>query len=116
MNLLRWFTTPDTPTTNRQNFLNVQVDAIGVGLANAASPFLPVFLTHLGATNFQVGLLTSMPAVTGFFLALIAGNFLQSRKNIVPWFSLARLMVIGSYAMTGLVTLFVAEKTAVYSV
>ncbi len=111
--MLRWFTTPDTPETNRKNFLNVQIDAIGVGLASAAAPFLPVFLTRLGATNFQVGLLTSMPAMTGLVLAIAAGNFLQARRNIVPWFSAARLLVIAAYAATGLVTLFVPQDQAV---
>ena len=44
----------------------VQIDAVGVGTASAAAPFLPVFLTRLGATPVQVGLLTSMPGITGF--------------------------------------------------
>ncbi len=113
---LHWFTTPDTPSTNRKNFLNVQIDAIGIGLASAAAPFLPVFLTRLGATNFQVGLLTSMPAMTGLVLAIFLGHFLQRQKNIVPWFSAARLMVVICYALTGLVALFVPEKYAILAI
>jgi hypothetical protein len=42
----------------KRNFLLVQFDAVGVGLATAAAPFLPVFLARLGASNLQVGLLT----------------------------------------------------------
>jgi hypothetical protein len=87
----------------RQNFLNVQIDAIGIGLASAAAPFLPVFLARLGATHFQVGLLTAMPAMTGFLLAIVIGGFLQSRRNIVPWFSGARLLTNLAYALTGIV-------------
>ncbi|MCL4561265.1 MAG: MFS transporter [Chloroflexi bacterium] len=116
MNLLRWFTTPETPSTNRRNFLNVQIDAIGIGLASAAAPFLPIFLTELGATNFQVGLLTAMPAFTGFLLAIAVGNFLQRQRKIVPWFSAARLVVVLCYALTGLVTFFVAEQHAVVAI
>lgn len=100
----------------RRNFLNVQIDAIGIGLASAAAPFLPVFLTRMGATNIQVGLLTSMPAVTGLFLAIFIGNFLQSRRNIVPWFSAARLMVVSSYALTGIVPFLVPRELAVPAV
>jgi hypothetical protein len=96
--------------------LNVQIDAVGIGLANAATPFLPVFLTLMGASNIQVGLLTSMPAFTGLLLALLIGNFLQTRKNIVPWFSLARLMVVSSYALTGLVPFLVPREYAVSAV
>ncbi|HEX2981094.1 MAG TPA: MFS transporter [Anaerolineaceae bacterium] len=116
MNIIRWLTTPDTPATNRKNFLNVEIDAVGIGLANAAAPFLPVFLTRLGASNFQVGLLTAMPAVTGFLLAIALGNFLQRQRNIVPWFSAARLLVVASYALTGLVTFFVPEDMAVIAI
>jgi MFS family permease len=98
---------------NRRNFRYVQIDAIGVSISNVASPFLPVFLTRLGASNFQVGLLSSMPGVTGLLLAILVGRFLQTRKNIVPWYSLARLMVISCYAITGLVTLLVSQELAI---
>jgi MFS family permease len=97
----------------RRNFRYVQIDAVGVSISNVAAPFLPVFLTRLGATNFQVGLLSSMPGVTGLLLAILVGRFLQARKNIVPWYSLSRLMVILCYALTGILTLAVSEKFAI---
>jgi MFS family permease len=94
----------------RRNFRFVQIDAVGVSISNVAAPFLPVFLTRLGATNFQVGLLSSMPGVTGLILAIFVGRFLQTRRNIVPWYSLSRLMVILCYALTGTLTLLIDEK------
>jgi predicted MFS family arabinose efflux permease len=94
----------------KRNFRYVQIDAIGVSISNVAAPFLPVFLTRLGASNFQVGLLSSMPGVTGLILAMLVGRFLQTRTNIVPWYSLSRLMVILCYALTGILTLLVSEK------
>src|SRR5512134_1409506 len=97
----------------QRNFRYVQIDAVGVSISNVAAPFLPVFLTRLDATNFQVGLLSSMPGVTGLLLAIFVGQFLQSRKNVVPWYSLSRLMVILCYALTGILTLLVAEKFAI---
>ncbi len=111
-NFVRWFTTPQSsPEIKRRNFINVQIDAVGVGLANAAAPFLPVFMTRLGASNTEVGLLTTMPAITGLLLAIPLGRFLQKKTNIVPWFSTARLTVLMSYALTGLVA-FVAPKNS----
>ena len=78
---LRWSAAPAEATPlQRRNFINVQIDGIGVGLASAAAPFLPVFLVRLGATNFQVGLLTTMPAVTGLLLAVAVGRFLQRQR------------------------------------
>jgi len=40
----------------KRNFRNVQLDGIGVSISNVSAPYLPVFLTRLGASNFQVGL------------------------------------------------------------
>lgn len=117
MSRFRWSAAPpDVTPEQRQNFINVQVDAVGVGLAGAAATFLPIFLTRLGATNLQVGLLSSMPAVTGLFLAILVGRFLQSKRNIVPWFSLARLLVISAYALTGLLPWIVPEQYLVSGV
>lgn len=117
MNLIHWFTNPNIPASvNKKNFLNVQADAIGVGLASAAAPYLPVFLTRLGASNFQVSLLTSMPALTGLLLSIITGRFLQGRRKIVPWYSGARLMVILSYALTGVISFIVPKDQAILSI
>ncbi len=105
-----------TPKTEKEiqiqkrNFRNVQIDGAGVSISNVAAPFLPVFLTRLGASNFQVGLLTSMPGVTGFLLAIFVGRFLQARKNIVPWYSLSRLLVILCFAFTGVLTLLIPSQ------
>ena len=100
----------------KRNFRYVMVDGAGVSIANVAQPFLPVLLTRLGATNFQVGLLTSMPGVTGLILAILVGRFLQSRREIVPWYSLARLMVIGCYTLTGIIAFTIAGQPAVAAI
>ncbi len=105
----------DALAVQKRNFRNVQIDAIGVSISNVAAPFLPVFLTRLGASNFQVGLLTSMPGVTGLVLAILVGRFLQTRRRIVPWFSLSRLMVISCFALTGLLTLLLPENILITS-
>lgn len=114
MKFFHWSAAPaGTTPLQRQNFLNVQIDGIGIGLANAAAPFLPVFLARLGATNFQVGLLTAMPAITGFLFAIMIGSFLQSRRNIVPWFSGARLLTNLAYALTGIVPFLLPREDIV---
>src|SRR5918996_3237076 len=102
--------TEDPIQLQKRNFWYVEIDAIGVSISNVAAPFLPVFLTRLGASNFQVGLLSSMPGVTGLVLAILVGRFLQTRTNIVPWYSLSRLLVILCYALTGILTLAVSEQ------
>jgi len=101
-----------TPT-QKQNFKNVVIDGAGVAIASAASPYLPVFLARLGATNFQVGLLTAMPAVTGLFFAILIGRFIQTRRKVVPWFSGARAVVLSTYAATGILPFFLPNDQLV---
>jgi hypothetical protein len=98
---LRFLYPQDLDKTTRANYLNVEVDGIGIGLASAATPFLPVFLARLGASTFEVGLLTAMPAVAGLIFALAIGRFLNARRNIVPWYSISRFLVVSAYAATG---------------
>ncbi len=99
--LTRWFTRP--ANTQERNTRNVLIDGIGVGIVSGVATFLSVFLVRLGASPFLVGLLTSMPALTGILLALPVGRMLERQRNIVPWYSRARVWVLGSYAITGLV-------------
>lgn len=114
MNVFRRFSAPaDLDPIQKKNYQNVQIDAVGVGLANAAAPFLPVFLARMAASSFQIGLLTAMPALTGLLLSLPLGSFLQKQRNIVPWFSATRLGVIFCYALTGFASILLPEKMVV---
>jgi len=117
LSLRKFLTQPHSGSEiSPKNFLFVQVDAVGIGLANAAAPFLPVFLARLGATNLQVGLLTSMPAITGLMLALIVGGYLQRKASIVRWFGTARLLVVLAYALTGLAPFIVPRDQLILAI
>ena len=99
------------PATQTQiNHRNVIVDAIGVGITAGVGSFLSVFLVRIGATNFQVGLLTAMPALTGMLLAMPVGEFLARRSHIVPWFARSRFAVLSCYVLTGLVPFFIPSQ------
>lgn len=109
--LVDWVSNPkSSPTINKRNFINVQIDGIGVAMGSAASQFLPIYLARLNATPLQISLLTTMPAVTGMLLALILGRFLQRQRSVVPWFSAARLVTLSCYALTGLISLIVPRE------
>lgn len=89
-------------TVAERNVRNVLVDGIGVGIATGVGSFLPVFLARLGASSLLVGLLTSLPALTGALLAVPIGRFLERQRNVVPWYSGTRVWVLWSYALFGL--------------
>jgi hypothetical protein len=84
--------------TVAHNYRIVQADSAAMGLVNAAGPFLPVLLVRLGASGTQVGLLTALPGVSGVLLAIPIGRWLQRRRNIVSWYSRARLLAQSTYA------------------
>gem|GEM_PF-3476831 len=92
--------TPPSPRTSVQarNWSLVQVDSVFIGIVTASGTFLPVFLLRLGASANDVGLLTALPALTAFALAIPFGRWLQGRRNIVPWYSRMRLLAWLSYA------------------
>lgn len=96
---------PATPEQRNQR--NVLIDGIGVGITAGVGSFLAVFLVRLGATDFQVGLLTAMPALTGMLLAMPVGEFLARQRHIVPWFARSRFLVLICYVFTGLAPFFV---------
>ena len=53
-----------------------------------------------------------MPAIGGLFLCVAVGRFLQRQRRIVPWLTGARVWVLSSYAITGIVSLIApAEET-----
>jgi MFS family permease len=79
--------TPD----ERHNFRVAYRESALIGFISAAGTFLPVFVARLGGSNLQVSLVTALPSLTGVILAIPLGGLIQSRRNIIPWYSRGRL-------------------------
>ena len=88
--LASWLTRP--ANVQQRNVRNVLIDGVGVALVQGVATFLSVFLVRLGATPFMVGLLTSMPALTGMILAIPVGRLLERQRDILPWYSRVRVL------------------------
>ncbi len=110
----QWFARPEN--IQQQNVRSVQIDGIGVGLVSGVATFLSVFLVRLGASPFLVGMLTSMPALTGMLLAIPVGRFLERQRNAVPTYSRSRVWVQASYAVTGLIPFFLPPQYATIAI
>lgn len=95
------------------NYRLVQADSVFIGIVNAAGTFLPVFLLRMGATPNDIGLLTALPALTAFALAIPFGRWLQPRRNMVPWYSRLRLVSWSSYAVMALVAVALPREQAI---
>lgn len=102
------------PTPDQaRNYTLVQVDSVFTGIVAAAGTFLPVFLVRLGASGTEVGLLTAIPALIAFTLAVPFGRWLQGRRNIVPWYSRLRLAGWLSYGAMGVASALLPSSMAV---
>lgn len=95
------------------NWRRVQLDSAFIGVVNASGTFLPVFLLRLGASANDVGLLTALPALTAFALAIPLGRWLQRRRNIVPWYSRLRLVAWSSYAVMAAAAALLPREAAI---
>ena len=92
-----------------RNVRLVERDSVAVGVVNASTPFLPVMLLRLGGTTLQVSLLTALPAISGFLFAIPLGRFLQHRRNVVPWYSAARLIAQLAFGVMALAMLLLPQ-------
>ena len=69
-----------SPSTQAANFAHLYWDVVWFGLTFGSSlSFLAVFATRLGATGWQVGLLTAGPALINMLVTLPAGRWIQAR-------------------------------------
>jgi hypothetical protein len=110
----RWSTAPEYANPiRRHNYAAVQRESAAMGIVNAAGVFMPVFLVRIGGSNLEVSLLTAIPALTGFLLAIPIGSYLQSRRNVVPWYSASRGLGQLVYALTAVAVAIVPASALV---
>jgi len=67
------------------NWVASQKEVLFFGSLEAAYAFIAVLLVRLGATNLEVGMLSALPNLAVFLLAVPFGSFVQTRRNAVPW-------------------------------
>lgn len=114
---INWLTKPSpSANINLQNFNLVMLDAVGLGIASSAGPFLNVFLVSIGATNNQIGLLASMPALAGIFMVLLVGQYIQKKGNTTKIASIAVFGTYLGYFFTGFLPFIVPKQYLVLSI
>lgn len=68
------------PEVHRENFKHLYLDIGWFGLlSGSALSFISVYLVRIGASAFQIGLMSASPAVMAILLALPAGRWLKQR-------------------------------------
>ncbi len=73
-------TQPMVPPEHQENFRHLYWDVVWFGLtAGTTIAFLAVYATRLGATAFQIGMITAGPALVNLIFTLPVGQWLQRR-------------------------------------
>lgn len=84
-------------------------------LASAAT-FNAAFALRLGATNSQVGLLTSIPALMAVLVSLPAGRFLNAKSKRKPWILGSLLLYRSVYLLVALLPFIHLPETTLAAV
>ena len=69
------------PAEHQENFWHLYWDIAWFGVLNASAiSFISIYIVRVGATAFQVGLLSAIPAITAIFLSIPSGWWLRNRR------------------------------------
>lgn len=68
-----------------RNAWNLSIEIFWAAILSGVASFNAMFAVRLGASNTDIGLLTSLPALVAILISLPAGRFLQTRKQRKPW-------------------------------
>lgn len=98
---LRGYIAPTGLNDAERNARLLEIEVFWAAFLSAAAAFNAAYALRLGATNAQIGLLSSIPALITLLITIPAGQFLNRRARRMPW-------VIGSLALARLGYLAVA--------
>ena len=78
----------DIKSKNDRNAVYLVAEIFFASIMSAASAFNSAYAIHLAASNSQIGLLSSLPALLALIISIPAGKLLQSKvkqKPIILW-------------------------------
>jgi MFS family permease len=94
-----------------QNFRHLYADVLWFGVLSGSSmAFIAIYAARLGATSYQVSLLTAGPAVVNLLFSLPVGRWLEKKPLISTTFWAASLMRLGYILFIPLPWLFPMEQ------
>ncbi len=71
--------------TNDRNSYLLVIEIFWASILSSAAGFNAAFAIHLGAQNFEIGLLTSIPSLIVVLSSIPIGRFLERRAHRTPW-------------------------------
>ena len=105
--LNRLFHNNAIPNEYRANFTHLYLDIAWFGvLSGSTINFLNIYATRIGASGFQIGLISAMSAVVTLFLAIPSGRWLEKRHIAPAMFWTSVLYRVGFLPLIFLPNLF----------
>jgi hypothetical protein len=86
-----------------RNAFNLVVEVFFAAILGAAATFNAAFALRLGATNQDIGLLTSLPSLLAVLISIPVGRFLQTRAHRKPWIVYSLLAHRAGFLLVALV-------------
>src|SRR5512138_134841 len=75
----------DLSKTDDRNAWYLVVELFWASILGSVATFNAAYAIRLGADNFQVSLLSSIPALLAVLVSYPAGQFLERRSRRMPW-------------------------------
>lgn len=98
---LQGYIAPRGLSGDEHNARYLEIEVFWASLLSAAAAFNAAYALRLGATNAEIGLLSSIPALLALLITIPAGQLLNRRRRRMPW-------VVGSLTLARLGYLAVA--------
>ena len=86
-----------------RNAYYLVVEVFFAAILGAAATFNGAFALRLGATNQDIGLLTSLPSLLAVLISIPVGRFLQTRARRKPWIVYSLLAHRAGFLLVALV-------------
>jgi Na+/melibiose symporter-like transporter len=93
----------DFERTDDRNAWFLVLEIFWAAVLGGAASFTSAYAVRLGATNADIGLLTSLPALLAVLVSIPSGRFLKSRSQHKPWLLSALSIHRAGYAVAALV-------------
>ena len=101
---------PAQPEDRNARFLILEM--FWASMLASAATFIAAFALRLGATNSEIGLLTSIPALMAVLVSLPAGRFLNKKSRRKPWILGSLVLYRSVFLIIALLPLFhMPDKT-----
>jgi MFS family permease len=100
---IRCWIAPGPMSTVERNARNLEIEVFWAAILAGAAAFNAPFALRLGASNAQIGLLSSIPALLALLITLPAGQFLSHRSQRMPWLIWSLFLARIGYVLVALI-------------